>query len=205
MIGPGSSSDLIGGELAALATNASVVSVTGTIKKSNSGIVALSSAIDYNAEINPDSATQSDLVNVCVGCTGTPGADCKLPWEAPLASGSSVTAYQSSIVLSPGVCSSETRVCSNGALSGSYTYQTCRVTSSTCLTKVTGKANNKNDTITLGVNGSLTDCPVAPSKNYKCPAITTPLSAIITVNSAGHVNSTVTISPICGAKTVDFL
>ena len=202
--GPGSSNDLIGGELAALASDASAVSVTGTIKKSNSGIVALRSATDYNAAINPDSATQSDLVNVCVGCTGMSSADCMLPWEAPLVNGSSVLAYQFSTVPFPGVCSKETRACSNGALSGSYTYQTCSVTNSTCLTTVTGKANNKNDTITLGFNGSLTDCSVASSKNYKCTAVTTAHSVIITVTSLGSVNSTVTISPVCGAKTVNF-
>ena len=154
----GSSNDLIGGELAALATNASSVSVTGIIKKSNSGIVALSFATDFKAAINPDSATQSDLVNVCVGCTGMSNADCKLPWEVPLVNGSSVLAYQFSTVPFPGVCSRETRACLNGAFSGSYTYQTCSVTNRTCLTTVTGKANNKNDNITLGVIGSLTDC-----------------------------------------------
>jgi Tfp pilus assembly protein PilV len=258
------SSALIAGQLAALSTNTSPVSVTGTIKKSNSGIVALTSAVDYNAATNPDSATQSDSVSVCVGggCTGAPSADCTLPWGGTIVSGNSTTAYQSaavpfgssclsqtrtcsngtlsgtytnqscsvlpaldctapwgtsvangisitaylaSTVISPAICTSETRTCTSGTLSGSYTHETCSVSVSTCVTTVTGKANNKDDTITLSVDGgSPTICPVASSKNYTCPVVTTPLSSIITVTSSGTVNSTATILPICGAKTQNF-
>lgn len=257
--GPGTSNDLIGGELHALVTNASAVNVTGTIKKSNSGIVALSLAVDYNAVTNPDSSVNSDFVSVCLGCSGPapcslpwggsinsgnsttayqaatvpngqscvsqartctngvlsgsytnqacsvlPATDCATPWGTSLASGSSVTAYLSSTVVSPSTCTSENRVCSSGTLSGSYTKQSCTVNVSTCSTTVTGKANRNTDTITLSVDGSPTTCSVAASRSYTCPAVTTPLTSTITVSSSGSVNSTVTVSPICGAKTVNF-
>lgn len=371
--GSGTSHDLIGGQVEALATDLSAINVTGSIKKSNSGVVALSSPVDYNAATNPDSANNSDMVSVCVGCSapsscslpwggtlnngssttayqassvpygqscanqtrtctngtlsgsylfesctvGEPANctapwgdiiahgssvdayleandpngqcdqnkeirtcangtlsgsyinkncsnsanDCILPWGTTLTDGSSATAYQassvpygqtcasesrtcsngslsgsytyqscsilaaancsspwgttvlngdsitaylSSSVVSPSTCTSENRACTNGTLSGTYTNQNCTVTVSTCSTTVTGKANNKDDIITLSVNGSPTTCSVASSKNYTCPAVTSALTATITVNSAGTVNSTVTVTPICGAKTVNF-
>lgn len=50
-------------------------------------------------------------------------ASCTLPWGGTLASGASVTAYYSS--LPTGACNSETRTCTAGTLSGSYTNQAC--------------------------------------------------------------------------------
>ncbi|MDP2651687.1 MAG: CARDB domain-containing protein, partial [bacterium] len=54
---------------------------------------------------------------------------CSLPWGGTISSGSSVTAYQTSSVDSPATCSSvsQTRTCSGGTLSGSYTNQNCSV------------------------------------------------------------------------------
>ena len=53
-----------------------------------------------------------------------------------IASGSSVTAYQSSSV-SSGSCVSQSRMCTNGTLSGSYTYGSCTVSSSAAAPTVT--------------------------------------------------------------------
>jgi Tfp pilus assembly protein PilV len=369
----GTAHDLIGGELEALDTDSDAINVTGSIKKSNSGVVALSSAVDYNAAANPDSSLNSDMVSICVGCSGpasctlpwgdsinsgssetayqtssvpygqtcasetrtctngtlsgsylfesctvgepanctapwgdtiahgssvdaylvandpngqcnqnketrvcsngtlsgsytnktcdnlgnncaTPwgttvadgssatayqtssvpygqscvsesricsngnlsgsysyqtcsvlaAANCASPWGTAVLNGNSVTAYLSSSVVSPSTCTSENRGCSNGTLSGTYTNQNCTVTVSTCSTTVTGKANNNSDTITVSVDGSPTSCSVAANKNYTCNAVTSPLTATITVTSSGTVNSTVTVTPICGAKTVNF-
>jgi len=52
----------------------------------------------------------------------TQAKDCVSPWGGFVANGSSVTAYLSSTAAS---CQSETRVCNNGVLSGSYTNQSC--------------------------------------------------------------------------------
>ncbi|MBI3441187.1 MAG: hypothetical protein HY052_05215 [Proteobacteria bacterium] len=53
----------------------------------------------------------------------TGGASCTLPWGGTIADTTSVTAYLSSAPA--GACTSETRTCSNGSLSGSYTNSSC--------------------------------------------------------------------------------
>ncbi|MHB8860341.1 MAG: hypothetical protein ACYC48_01235 [Minisyncoccota bacterium] len=64
-------------------------------------------------------------------CTA-PAAPCNVsPWGT-IASGSSVTAYQSASVTSPATCTSQTRTCTNGTLSGSYTNASCSVTLASC-------------------------------------------------------------------------
>ncbi len=52
-------------------------------------------------------------------------AKCTLPWGGTISSGSSVTAYKNSSVTSPATCLSQIRTCTNGNLSGSYTYPNC--------------------------------------------------------------------------------
>ncbi|MGH7175283.1 MAG: hypothetical protein ACREGR_02920, partial [Minisyncoccia bacterium] len=62
----------------------------------------------------------------CSASQAAPAA-CALPWGGTTADSTSVTAYQSSSVTSPATCSSQTRTCSNGTLSGSYQYPSCTV------------------------------------------------------------------------------
>ncbi len=64
--------------------------------------------------------------------TVTAPAACTLPWGGTLANGSSVTAYQASSVNSGDTCNSQTRTCTNGTLSGSYTNQSCTVVYPSC-------------------------------------------------------------------------
>lgn len=52
---------------------------------------------------------------------------CTLPWGGTIASGQSVTAYQTSSVACGSSCNSQTRTCSGTTLSGSYTNQNCSV------------------------------------------------------------------------------
>lgn len=59
---------------------------------------------------------------------------CNSPWGTTMNNGDSIVAYQSASVTSPATCVSETRTCSNGILSGSYTSQTCNVNTLGCLT-----------------------------------------------------------------------
>ena len=54
------------------------------------------------------------------------GAACAFA-GAPVASGASVTAYLSSSVAAGQSCTSQTRTCTNGALSGSYNFSNCSV------------------------------------------------------------------------------
>ena len=69
--------------------------------------------------------------NASVTVTVIPPASCAPPtplWGGYIANGTSVTAYQTSSVVSPSTCVSQTRTCTNGVLSGSYTNQSCTVT-----------------------------------------------------------------------------
>lgn len=54
---------------------------------------------------------------------------CNLPWGGTIGEGQSVTAYSSSYIACNQSCSSyaQTRTCSNGVLSGSYTNSSCSV------------------------------------------------------------------------------
>ncbi|EKE19486.1 MAG: hypothetical protein ACD_8C00151G0002 [uncultured bacterium] len=54
-----------------------------------------------------------------------PAVPCNLPWGGTIASGSGVTAYASSSVSCGSTCLSQTRTCTNGTLSGSYTNLSC--------------------------------------------------------------------------------
>lgn len=52
-------------------------------------------------------------------------ASCTTPWGQTLANGQSVTAYSTQSVPYGQTCVSQTRTCTNGVLSGTYTYQNC--------------------------------------------------------------------------------
>jgi len=52
---------------------------------------------------------------------------CALPWGGSIASGTSVTAYAAYSVGCGSTCSSQTRTCTNGSLSGSYGASSCSV------------------------------------------------------------------------------
>ncbi len=57
--------------------------------------------------------------------TSTGTESCALPWGGAITNGASVTAYSSSAPADSCSSTSETRTCSNGVLSGSYTNQAC--------------------------------------------------------------------------------
>ncbi|MFA5942691.1 MAG: hypothetical protein WC798_03410 [Candidatus Paceibacterota bacterium] len=68
-------------------------------------------------------------------------ASCALPWGGSIASGSSATAYLAPSVTSPATCTSQTRTCTNGVLSGSYTNQNCVVTAPAPTATLTASPN----------------------------------------------------------------
>jgi len=83
----------------------------------------------------------------------TPSANCLLPWGGTIASGSSVTAYDPSG--SCGGCTApETRSCSNGTLSGSYSSPNTQVT----LSGMCGAAPCCGDGMCNGTDNA-TSCP----------------------------------------------
>jgi len=66
---------------------------------------------------------------------------------ASITSGSSVTAYQSSSVANGNSCVSEVRSCTNGNLSGSYTFSVCTVAADTTAPTVTIVKPEENGSI----------------------------------------------------------
>ncbi len=60
-------------------------------------------------------------------CVVAQPTSCTLPWGGTVASGASVTAYQTSSVPYGTSPVSEQRTCTNGVLSGSYTFSSCTV------------------------------------------------------------------------------
>ena len=64
-------------------------------------------------------------------CTDPTPSSCSLPWVGSVNHGDSVTAYQSSSVPYGNSCTSQTRTCNDGTLSGSYTNQNCEIEEAT--------------------------------------------------------------------------
>ena len=60
--------------------------------------------------------------------SNTCSAPCNLPWGGTIAHGNSVTAYLNASETCSGSCSSQTRTCNNGSLSGSYSNASCSAT-----------------------------------------------------------------------------
>ena len=99
------------------------------------------------------------FVTTASGCTGT-------PWGT-MSDGASNTAYQSAAVTYPASCVSETRTCSSGTLSGSYTNTSCSVTpigvalTTTSVTGITMTTATSGGNITSDGGASVTARGVA--------------------------------------------
>lgn len=94
----------------------------GYVAGSGSAYVAPSATTDYSCiayGVNGSDGWHSAILTVYQNCTFN---------GAPVAHGSSVTAYQASVVPFGSICVSQARLCSNGSLSGSYAYSSCSVT-----------------------------------------------------------------------------
>lgn len=91
-------------------------------------------------------------------CTGCPAAaSCNLPWGGSIASGASVTAYTNCSVTT---CSSQTRTCTNGTLSGTYPNAGCGCTCTAGTANWNGTANGCSASyaaITYGGSANVTN------------------------------------------------
>lgn len=98
---------------------------------SAAGTYSVRACADKSSSGDAGTITESNEGNNCGAWTNiaVSSSSCTLPWGGTIASGQSVTAYQSSSVTSPATCQSQTRTCTNGTLSGTYTNQTCTVES----------------------------------------------------------------------------
>jgi len=89
-------------------------------------------AVDVRSVASSDGAFSGQLtvgdgaVDVVADLSGVgSGWSCALPWGGSVPIGQSVTAYQPGTAACLATCPSETRVCSAGGLSGSYTAASC--------------------------------------------------------------------------------
>ncbi len=94
---------------------------------------AQSCVIDVRAKASNDSAGYQGTLSISDGMLSVSatlsgsasGWSCNLPWGGKIANGASMVAYLTSCSLLS--CTSQSRVCTNGVLSGSYQHQTCNV------------------------------------------------------------------------------
>lgn len=99
----------------------------------------------------------------------TKAGSCNLPWGGTIADGDSVTAYLNSSEPCGGSCTSETRTCSDGVLSGSYTNSSCSVSScASCGATSFGSGNSKCNVPSLPHGGSGGTCVDGGSCSYTC-------------------------------------
>lgn len=80
-----------------------------------------------NGSLSGSYTNQSCSVQAC---------PCPLPWGGSINSGQSVAAYQYSSVSCGSSCAGQTRICSNGFLSGGYTNSSCSVGACGCANQV---------------------------------------------------------------------
>jgi len=159
--GPGSSDDLTSGELHAIAINSTAQDVTGSVKRSNSGIVSLTTAVDTNVvdgAVNSDHTKISDFVKVCSGASCGSSTDCTLPWGGSITSGSSSTAFSTATVSFGSSCTSESRSCLNTVLSGSYQFDTCNVLAADSCTTPWSTTVAHTGTVTAYLNATDDPC-----------------------------------------------
>ncbi len=78
--------------------------------------------LTLNAKFINNNGTVRDYFTITKDSAPPPPAACAVPWGGTIMSGQSVTAYLESVSSN---CVAETRLCSNGVLSGSYTFQSC--------------------------------------------------------------------------------
>lgn len=98
-------------------------------------------------------------------CSVQGAASCTFNGQT-IPSGGSVTAYQTSTVTYGNTCTSETRACNNGALSGSYAYSTCSVGAPPVPYCGDGSCNNGETCSTCP--GDCGGCPPPPC-SPSCP------------------------------------
>src|SRR3989344_1868876 len=161
------------------------------------------------------SPSWSAWTNSASSCT-TPTASCPTPWGTTVTHGGYVTAYQTSSVAAGSSCVSQTRTCTNGQLSGSYTYASCTPAASLTCTPLT--AETRTAVCPAGQTGSITQtrtssCAVgatAPTwsgwtnsaSSCVTPTMSCPTPWGTTVTHGGYVTAYQTSSVAAGSSCV---
>lgn len=95
-------------------------------------------------------------------------SNCTAPWGETLAHGASIAAYQAASVPWNGTCSTETRACNNGTLSGTYSNKTCVVTAPTNCATPWGTTVNHGASITAYQAASVPSDGTCASQTRTC-------------------------------------
>lgn len=119
MAGSSSTSSSSTGSSSSGSSTSSTSSSTGSTSSSSTS----STTSSTTSSSTSSSSTSSSSSSSSTSSSGAVPASCTSPWGAPVAHGGSVSAY---LAAAPtGACTSESRACDNGVLSGSYTQQSC--------------------------------------------------------------------------------
>ncbi|MDO8514663.1 MAG: chondroitinase-B domain-containing protein, partial [bacterium] len=141
--------------LAWTTANASAVSINqgvGTVSAAGSRTLTPTANITYTLTAT-GSGTKTCTASVAVA---TPTSSCTFN-GATVAHGASVPAYQTASVPVGSTCTSQSRVCTNGTLSGTYTFSTCTVGTDTTPPTVSlgaAPAGTISGTVTLSATAS---------------------------------------------------
>ncbi len=142
------------------------------------------------------------------GCSVS-AASCTLPWGGTIASGISVTAFLNPTVTAPATCASDpsqTRLCTNGVLSGSYTNQNCSVLSPTATISASPtRVQSGNSTKLTWSTTGVTSCTVKGTNGFSktatsgtkvdSGAITSQTTFTITCDAGSPKSVTVNVVP----------
>jgi hypothetical protein len=99
--------------------------------------------------------------------TSTP-THCSTPWGDNVTDGASITAYLNATEPFGSTCTSETRTCSNGVLSGSYLNQNCTVQSTQDCTTPWGATVTNGNSVTAYQLATVSSGSTCTSENRVC-------------------------------------
>ncbi len=149
--------------------------------------------------VSGNTCTVTMYVSKIVTATFT-ASSCSLPWGGTLTSGSSVTAYSASSVPCGSTCASQTRTCTNGALSGTYTNQSCSVAA--CPLTITKSGSGTVTSAPAGINCDPT-CSASFNYGTSITLIATPAAGYLFSNWSGACSGTGTCTvTLDAAKSV---
>lgn len=166
-------------------------------------IASLQDAVVNVVATDADEDTQTCEVIMSIngieGCDLSFSQSCTTPWNETVPDGSEVFAYE---IEESTECNNfrEERRCTDGSLSGSYTFQSC---TRLCETNLSGKAADKNDTLTLTAGDNTLNCTVESNKDYSCSTVTSPVSDPVIITSSGSVSSSISVGA-CGSREANF-
>jgi FG-GAP repeat len=92
-------------------------------------------------------------------------AVCNLPWGGSIGNGATATAYSTATVPFGSTCTSEVRTCTNGTLSGSYTFSSCAVDPPANCTLPWGGTLNDSNSVSAYNTASVTSPATCPAAN----------------------------------------